>query len=65
LSAGILQTELGRYDEAPQCLDEARDLAERSGGTWITAGSRMQLGIVDILRAGQIRPGRYWMRRWT
>jgi len=58
LSAGILQTELGRYDEAPQRLDEARDLAEGSGGTWITAGSRMQLGIVDILRGRpeQARP---------
>jgi Tetratricopeptide repeat len=58
LTAGILDTDLGRYDDALPRLDEARDLAERSGGTWITAGSRMQLGIVDILRGqpDQARP---------
>ena len=65
LSVGILETELGRYDDAQHRLDEARDLAEGSGGTWITAGSRMQLGILDILRGHQIRPGRSWMKRWT
>ena len=29
---------------------EARDLAERCGGDWLAAGSRVQLGILDVLR---------------
>ena len=58
ITIGSLETTLGRYDDALHQLDEARDLAEGSGGTWITAGSRVQLGILDILRhqPDQARP---------
>ncbi|MGH3175504.1 MAG: ATP-binding protein, partial [Streptosporangiaceae bacterium] len=49
-TAGALDTELGRYDEALRHLREARDLAERIGGDWLAAGPRVQLGILDILR---------------
>jgi ATP/maltotriose-dependent transcriptional regulator MalT len=49
-TAGALDTELGRYDEALRHLREARDLAERIGGDWLAAGPRVQLGILDVLR---------------
>jgi tetratricopeptide (TPR) repeat protein len=49
-TAGSVDTALGRYDHALRYLHEARDLAERSGGTWVTAGSRVQLGILNVLR---------------
>ncbi len=41
---------LGRYDDALGHLLEARELAERSGGDWLAAGSRVQLGIMAVLR---------------
>ena len=34
-------------------LSEARDLAEGFDGTWLTAGSRVQLGILGVVR-GQL-----------
>jgi hypothetical protein len=49
-TAGSLETTLGRYDDALRHLREARDLAERPGGDWLTAGSRVQLGILAVLR---------------
>jgi predicted ATPase len=49
-AAGSLETALGRYDEALGHLREARDLAEQPGGAWLGAGSRMQLGILAVLR---------------
>jgi tetratricopeptide (TPR) repeat protein len=49
-AAGSVETALGRYDEALRYLREARDLAERPGGAWLTAGSRVQLGILAVLR---------------
>jgi predicted ATPase len=49
-TAGSLETALGRYDDALRHLREARDLAERPGEPWLTAGSRVQLGIVAVLR---------------
>jgi len=39
-TAGSLETALGRYDDALRHLREARDLAERPGDAWLTAGSR-------------------------
>ena len=48
--AGNLDMAVGRYDDALQHVCEARDLAERSGGDWLTAGPRVQLGILDVLR---------------
>ena len=49
-TAGSVETALGRYDDALRHLREARDLAERSGGDWLIAGSRVQLGILAVLR---------------
>jgi tetratricopeptide (TPR) repeat protein len=49
-TAGSLETALGRYDDALRHLREARDLAERVGGDWLAAGSRVQLGILAVLR---------------
>ena len=56
--AGSLETGLGRYDSALQHLREARDLAGRCGGDWLTAGSRVQLAIVHVLsgRLSETRP---------
>jgi predicted ATPase len=49
-TAGSLETALARYDDALQHLREARKLAERSGGDWLTAGPRVQLAILEVLR---------------
>jgi predicted ATPase len=49
-TAGSLETAAGRYDDALRHLREARDLAEAFHGTWLTAGARVQLGILDVLR---------------
>jgi predicted ATPase len=56
-TAGSLETSAGRYDDALLHLREARDLAEAFEGTWLTAGSRVQLGILDVVRGrlGQAR----------
>jgi predicted ATPase len=49
-TVGSADTALGRYDDALRYLREARDLAERVGGDWSAAGSRVQLGILAVLR---------------
>jgi predicted ATPase len=49
-TAGSLETSAGRYDDALGHLREARDLAEAFEGTWLTAGSRVQLGILDVVQ---------------
>jgi predicted ATPase len=49
-TAGSLNSALGRYDDALRDMREARDLAARVGGDWLGAGSRMQLGILAVLR---------------
>jgi tetratricopeptide (TPR) repeat protein len=49
-TAGSLEVALGRYDDALRHLREARDLAEVCGGDWFAAGSRVQLGILAVLR---------------
>jgi predicted ATPase len=49
-TAGSLNTALGRYDDALPHLLEARDLADRTGGPWLLAGPRVQLGILAVLR---------------
>jgi len=47
---GSLGTALGRYDDALRHLREVRDLAERVGSDLLAAGSRVQLGILAVLR---------------
>jgi predicted ATPase len=47
-TAGSLETSVGLYDDALRHLREARDLADAFEGTWLTAGSRVQLGILDV-----------------
>jgi tetratricopeptide (TPR) repeat protein len=49
-TAGSLEMALGRHGDALRHLREARDLAERVGGDWLAAGSRVQLGILAVLR---------------
>jgi predicted ATPase len=49
-TAGSLETALGRYDDALGHLREACDLAERTGGGWLNAVSRADLGILAVLR---------------
>ncbi len=49
-TAGSAETALGRYDDALRHLREARDLAERPGEDWLAAGSRVQLGVLAVLR---------------
>jgi predicted ATPase len=48
--AGSLETALGRHGDAFRHLCEARDLAQRFGGDWLTAGCQAQLGILEVLR---------------
>jgi predicted ATPase len=49
-TVGSAETALGCYDDALRYLREAHDLAERVGGDWFAAGSRVQLGILDVVR---------------
>jgi predicted ATPase len=57
-TAGSLETALDRYDDALRHLQEAHDLAERVGGDWPAAGTRVQLGILAVLqgRLDEARP---------
>lgn len=48
LSAGYLETSVGRRDDALRHLREARDLAERFHYDWLAAWSRVQLGTLAI-----------------
>jgi non-specific serine/threonine protein kinase len=41
---------LSRRDDASQHLREARDLAQRFGGDWLTAGCQAELGILEVRR---------------
>jgi len=46
---GSLETALGRLDDASRHLREARDLAQRFGGDWLSAGCQAELGILEVL----------------
>jgi predicted ATPase len=51
LTAGLVETAMGRYDDALGRLTEARDLAARFDNAWFPAGwSRVQLGTLAVLR---------------
>ena len=49
-TAGCLEITARRYEESLRHLSEARDLAERFDGTWLTAGSRVMLGDLAVAR---------------
>ena len=48
LSAGYLETTVGRYEDALGHVREAQDLAERFDYSWLAAWSLVQLGILDV-----------------
>ncbi len=52
-TAGLVETTIGRYDDALPHLTEMRDLADRLGNPWLAAVSRVYLG---MLAAAQGRP---------
>ncbi len=52
-TAGLVETTIGRYDDALPHLTEMRDLADRLGNPWLAAVSRVYLG---TLAAAQGRP---------
>jgi predicted ATPase len=47
-AGGSLEMALGRHDDASQQLREARDLAQRYSGDWLTAGCQAELGILEV-----------------
>jgi tetratricopeptide (TPR) repeat protein len=54
---GSLEMALGRHDDASRHLREARDLAQRFGGDWLSAGCQAELGILEVL-AGRLDEAR-------
>jgi len=48
LSAGYLETTLGRRDDGLRHMREARDMAQRFGFAWLDAWSRVQLGRLAV-----------------
>jgi Tetratricopeptide repeat. len=49
-TASTIETALGRYDQALRHLSESRVLADESGIRWLVAGTRVQLGILQVLQ---------------
>jgi hypothetical protein len=49
-TASTIETALGRYDQALRHLTESRTRADQSGIKWLVAGTRVQLGILQILQ---------------
>jgi len=49
--SGSLEMALGRHDDALRHLCEARDLAQRFDGNWLTAGCQAELGILEVMRS--------------
>jgi predicted ATPase/class 3 adenylate cyclase len=50
LSAGLVETAMGRHDDALGHLREARDLAERFDHAGLSAWAQVQLGILALVR---------------
>ena len=50
LTAGLVETAVGRHDDALRHLREVRDLAERFDNAWLAASSRVQLGTLALVR---------------
>jgi tetratricopeptide (TPR) repeat protein len=57
LSAGLVETAMGRYDDALRHLDEGRDLAERFDNAGLAAWSGVQLGSLAVAR-GRLQEAR-------
>jgi predicted ATPase/class 3 adenylate cyclase len=49
-TAGLVETTVGRYDDAQRHLREARDLGKRFDDAWMAAWSRVQLGTLAVVR---------------
>ena len=49
-TAGIVETTVGRYDDAQRHLREARDLGKRFDYAWLAAWSRVLLGTLAVVR---------------
>jgi predicted ATPase/class 3 adenylate cyclase len=49
-TAGIVETTVGRHDDAQRHLREARDLGKRFDYAWLAAWSRVLLGTLAIVR---------------
>jgi predicted ATPase/class 3 adenylate cyclase len=49
-TAGMVETTMGRYDDAQRHLREARDLGERFDYAWLAAWSRVELGTLAVVR---------------
>jgi predicted ATPase/class 3 adenylate cyclase len=56
-AAAVLETTLGRYEEALQHLRETSELADRFGYAWLTAMSGVQLGTLAVVQ-GQVDQAR-------
>jgi tetratricopeptide (TPR) repeat protein len=50
LTVGLVETTVGRYDDALGHLTEVRDLAQRSDNPWIAALSQVGLGTLALVR---------------
>ncbi len=61
LTVGMLQTALGRDDEARRFLVEADELGTRFGNRWLTSSARTQLAILDV-RRGELDSARRYLR---
>jgi predicted ATPase/class 3 adenylate cyclase len=49
-TAGLVETSVGRYDDAQRHLREARDLGKRFDYAWLAAWSRVLLGTLAVVR---------------
>jgi tetratricopeptide (TPR) repeat protein len=49
-TAGLVETSVGRYDDAQRHLREARDLGKRFDDAWMAAWSRVLLGTLAVVR---------------
>jgi ATP/maltotriose-dependent transcriptional regulator MalT len=57
-TASTIETALGHYDQALNHLSQSRALADESGIRWLVAGTRVQLGILNVLqgKSDEARP---------
>ena len=65
LTYGLMETAMGRLEDALGHLREARAMAERFDHAGLSAWSQVQLGLLALVRASPRRPGRCWTRGWS